>query len=135
MSQEIASTHQLTLEEVREHFEEWRRTRKKREPISAQLWEAAESLTKKYTLHEITKTLRLNYQKFNERVQRKEEGKDDSHLTRAQFLQLTLSNPQSAVECVIEIEDLKGRRMKMSLKGETGGDMLEWAKQMWERPL
>lgn len=135
MSQEIASTHQPTLEEVREHFEEWRRTRKKRGTIPAQLWEAAESLTKKYTLHEITKTLRLNYQKFNERVQRKEEGKDDPRLTRAQFLELTLSNPQSIVECVIEIEDLKGRRMKMSLKGETGGDVLEWAKQMWERPL
>lgn len=135
MSQEIASTHQLTLEEVREHFEEWRRTRKRRGPIPAQLWKAAESLTKKYTLHEITKTLRLNYQKFNERVQRKEGEKDDPHLTRAQFLEFTLSKPQSAVECVIEIEDLKGRRMKMSLKGETGGDMLEWAKQMWERPL
>jgi len=37
MSHTIQSTNQLTFEEVREQFEQWRRTRKKRGLISEQL--------------------------------------------------------------------------------------------------
>ena len=135
MSHDIESTSQLTFEEVREQFEQWRRTRRKRGLIPEQLWEAAVSLTKEYTIHEITKTLRLNYQKFKERAQRKEKEKKDPRVTRAQFLELNVSHSHKGVECVIEIENLTGRRMKMSLIGETEGDLLEWAQGMWERHL
>ena len=135
MSHDIESTSQLTFEEVREQFEQWRRTRKKRGLIPEQLWEAAVSLTKEYTIHEITKTLRLNYQKFKERAQKQERRKDDLRVTSAQFLELKVSHAHKGVECVIEIENLKGRRMKMSLTGETGCDLLEWAQGMWERHL
>jgi len=135
MSNDIEASNQATFEEVREQFEQWRRTRRKRGLIPEQLWEAAISLTKEYTIHEITKTLRLNYQKFKERAQRKEKEKDDLRVTRAQFFELNVSHAHKGVECVIEIEDLKGSRMKMSLTGETECDLLEWAKGMWERHL
>jgi len=133
MSHEIKLTRQPTFEEVREQFDYWRSTRKKRGPIPEMLWEAAVNLTNEYSIHQISKTLRLNYQKFKELAQRKVKGKDDTIASRPQFLELNVSKPYNPVECVIEIEGLQGSRMKMSLKGETGFDLLEWAKIVWER--
>ena len=130
MSHEIKLTSQPTFEEVRKQFDYWRSTRKKRGPIPEILWKAAVGLTKEYSIHQISKTLRLNYQKFRELAQRKVKGKDDTIVSRAQFLELNVSRPHNPVECDIEIKDLKGI-MKMSLKGETEYDLLEWAKTVW----
>jgi len=136
MSHEIESICQPTFEEVIKQFEDWRKTRKKRGPIPELLWEAALRLTEKYSIHEITKTLHLNYQKFKELVAQRK-GMEKAHIgvTRAEFLELNVTRPHKNVECVIEIDRFRGSRMKMSLKGETECDLLEWAKVMWERHL
>ena len=59
----------LTLDRVREQFEHWRRTRKKRGAIPEVLWEAAVSLHPEYSLCQISKVLRLGYNDLKHRVQ------------------------------------------------------------------
>ena len=57
------------LEEVRDQFEEWRRTRKnRRDPIPARLWKTAVKLAGSNAIHSISKALRLNYSDPKERV-------------------------------------------------------------------
>ncbi len=50
----------LKLEEVKEHFEEWRKTRVKRTKIPTHLWQMAINLTKSYSITHIVQTLRLS---------------------------------------------------------------------------
>lgn len=51
----------LSLDDVKSHFEHWRTTRTKlRERIPQYLWEEVKPLLDRYTLADITKTLRIN---------------------------------------------------------------------------
>jgi len=51
--------HQLDrLQAVRDAFDEWRRSRKKRSPIPVDLWHAAANLSPFYPTHQIAKALR-----------------------------------------------------------------------------
>ena len=49
----------LTLQEVAEHFEQWRRGKRKGERIPEQLWQEAVSLVHTYGVSQVARTLRL----------------------------------------------------------------------------
>ena len=68
MAQEIIPSSSPTLKEVKERFSQWRQTRKGREPIPDDLWQAAVGLTNEYTINKIVKELNLSYSGFKERV-------------------------------------------------------------------
>lgn len=57
----------LTLEEVAEHFEQWRRGKKKGERIPQQLWSEAAGLLGAYGVSQITRTLRVSGTDLNKR--------------------------------------------------------------------
>jgi len=57
----------LTLEEVAEHFEQWRRGKKKGERIPQQLWREALGLVGTYGVSQVTRTLRLSGTDLNKR--------------------------------------------------------------------
>jgi hypothetical protein len=57
----------FTLEEVAEHFEQWRGVKKKRERIPDHLWHEAISLIGAYGVSEVTRTLRLSGTDLNKR--------------------------------------------------------------------
>lgn len=50
----------LTLEEVAQHFDQWRIHKKKGERIPSRLWSAAIRLLSHYPISKITRTLRLS---------------------------------------------------------------------------
>ena len=58
-----------TLEEVRDQFENWRKTRQRRTVIPEPLWQAAVSLSEDYPTLQISKTLRVNHTSLKNRVQ------------------------------------------------------------------
>ena len=49
------------LEQVRQQFEAWRQSRKKRTAIPQHLWTAAVGLTERYSICHVSKALGLNY--------------------------------------------------------------------------
>jgi hypothetical protein len=55
----LAQSRALTLEAVVEHFEAWRREKKKGERIPDDLWSEAIALLSDYSVSEVVKTLRL----------------------------------------------------------------------------
>jgi len=57
----------LTLEQVVEHFEQWRRGKKKGERIPEQLWREAVELVSTYGISQVTRALRLSGRDLNER--------------------------------------------------------------------
>jgi hypothetical protein len=57
----------LTLKTVAEHFEQWRRSKKKGERIPEQLWNEAVSLVGAYGVSQVTRALRLSGTDLNNR--------------------------------------------------------------------
>lgn len=55
----------LTLEEVAEHFEQWRRGKQTGERIPEQLWREAVSLVDTYGVSRVSRTLRLSCRDLN----------------------------------------------------------------------
>jgi hypothetical protein len=69
MSTDIATlaSPTFTLEEVAEHFEDWRRQKQRGERIPEQLWSEAIALVEAYGLSQVTRRLRLSGRDLNKR--------------------------------------------------------------------
>jgi hypothetical protein len=104
---------QPTLKEVQKQFEDWRRCRKNRRThIPSALWEAATSLSGQYSVHEISKRLRLNHTALRDRIA----GEAIKPQVPA-FVELDMISSRAAAgECIIEMEKADAR-MKIILKG------------------
>jgi len=127
------SSKDSTLEEIREQFETWRKTREKRTTIPDVLWEAAISLCPRYSLCQISKALRLNYSDLKLRVHASQSFLQSSPVIDPAFIDLGLKNPIFPAECTIEMEDQNGAKMRMYFKGEAGLDLLELGKAFWSK--
>ena len=127
------SSKNSTLEEIRDQFETWRKTREKRTTIPDVLWEAAVSLSPRYSLCQVSKALRLNYSDLKLRVQASQSFLQSSPVIDPAFIDLGLKNPISPAECTIEMEDQNGAKMRMYFKGEAGLDLLELGKVFWSK--
>ncbi len=129
-----------TLEEIREQFETWRKTREKRTTIPDALWEAAISLSSQHSLCQISKALRLNYSDLKHRVQSSQSFLQSSPVIDSAFIDLGLKAPILPVECIVEMENQNGGKMRICFKGEAPDhrcgifdrlDLLELGKVFW----
>ena len=115
----------LTLEQVCHQFEYWRQTRKKRCPIPEKLWQAAESLYPEHSLYNISKALRLNYTDLKKRFEHRQTPFIPSPINSAEFIELEINPAIHPPECLVEMEDTLGTKMRMHYKGSSGLDLLE----------
>ena len=90
---------QLTLENVHEIFERWRKNKTGRSPIPEALWKAAVSLTDSYPVNKIASHLHLNYNDLKNRAR-----------NQITFIELPIA---AIIECTIEIEKPTGERMRI----------------------
>jgi len=127
------SSKNPALEEIRERFETWRKTREKRTIIPDALWEAAISLCPRYSLCQISKALRLNYNDLKYRIQRSQSMLQSSPVIDPAFIDLGFKSPMLPAECIVEMEDQNGAKMSMYFKGEAGLDLLELGKAFWSK--
>ncbi len=109
----MLQTAQPTLEEVQKQFKNWRRRRKnRRAEIPSALWQAAASLSRRYSVHEISKSLHLNHTALRDRIA----GEAIKPQAPA-FVELDMISSHAAVsECIIEMEKADAK-MKIILKG------------------
>ena len=121
-----------TISEVKEQFKIWRRTRKSPRPIPEKLWAAAVSLTAKHSISQISKELVLDYTALKKRVPIK--NKDSAaKMSPPGFIELNLEPPAAASECIVEMQDILGSKMRMHFRGKTDFDLLELAKAFWRK--
>ncbi|MEW6441853.1 MAG: hypothetical protein AB1640_13040 [bacterium] len=127
MMRSDSALKKLTLEDVRERFEEWRRKRRRRaEPIPEELWAAAVRLTKEHSVVQVSKILRLDYTKLKRRAS--PEGSPRG----PKLVEVDLCPPETpAGQCFLEVEEPHGRRLKLALKGKVDLDVLAVIRSMW----
>jgi len=136
MSSVLPTTSASALEEVKQQFKIWRKTKTGRERIPASLWQAAAEVFEigDHSLHRISKTLHLNQTALKKYMQQqlpraikvKPEGTPS-------FIAFELDSPLSVSECVIEMENTTGAKMRMCLRGNTDPSILEICKSFWRQ--
>ena len=108
----------LTLESVQQRFETWRSRRTKREPIPEQLWKAAATLCRRYSISHVCRHLRLSFTELKRHV-------STSRPAPVQFMDLELSacNAQADPVCFsgpwhMECERPDGSKLRFSGTGQ-----------------
>ncbi len=116
------------LEEVAELFESWRKGKPKRRSIPEKLWQAAVELSGDYSVSQISRRLGLSSPKLKRRVSSFPPAKQLSKDCHPGFVELDLCRSNPVSECVVEKEDKHGSKIKMSVKGPAGSELLELVK-------
>ncbi len=118
---------------VRGQFAAWRKTRKNRGPIPGALWDAALSLAGAYSIHQISKELRLNYTALKDRVEASHNLIPDK-APQATFVELpALNQPMPIEEFSLDLENEAGAKMRIHVKGHTGIDLLALTQNFWSQ--
>ena len=122
------------LEAVRYQFNMWRENKKtSREPIPEYLWEAASKLKNEYPISLISNALQLNHTDLKNRISRKKSNQRRKKPSSPQFVELDCLHSFTVSECIVEMEDACGSKMRMSFKGKADLDLLELSKAFWTK--
>jgi len=120
------------LEGVLRRFEKWRRMRKTRARIPEPLWDAAVKMAVAYGLHRTAKTLSVNYYSLKKRVARKAAASSESKVeAAATFVELTPPLVGGSCECLLELDDADGAKMRVHLKGIAVPDLAALSWSFW----
>ena len=153
MSYENITALPSPLESIRYQFEQWRKSRKnRRERIPENLWSAAVRLRDQYSVNQISRTLRLNYTDLMKRIptslqsclsktarsqgthrEKRKAYTKRNRLSPAAFIEVDWQKGFPSSECIIEMEDTYGSKMRMSFKGHANLDLLELGKTFWSK--
>ena len=123
----MQATIENTLEDVKNRFEQWRKTKAHRDRIPEELWDAAVGLTSAYPLALIVKILHLDFKDLKERMRKNgtqpeaQPQKSVAHAadaSKALFMEVPLSAISSYVpgqlECdCLEIVRTDGAKMRL----------------------
>jgi len=127
-----ATVSQPTLENLREKLVKWRETKRyPREPVPKDIWKDATELARKYSIYKVSKSLSLNYVNLKARVTGPSKKKPENK--KMPFIELGQLPP--AKEIVLEMENKKGSRLKICLKGSTGFDPMDLVRTFYQRNL
>ena len=119
------------IEQVRRRLQEWRRSRRHGARIPEGLWRSAVKLAKKYRPSRVAHTLGLDYDGLKQRLNTLNQHDTSEPETQPGFIELLPFAPSSHCECTMEIEDRRGAKMKLELKGVSAGDVAAVSRALW----
>ena len=135
-------THDLPvrLDSLRRRFEQWRKTRKAPARIPESLWGAAVKMAQTYGLCRTARALPVEYYGLKKRVEQQ------SHVARVRrksgstvtFVELPqpaeggfATVPVGACDCMLELEDTAGAKMRVHLKAAAPPDLAVLCRSFW----
>jgi hypothetical protein len=133
MGGRIRGEMSVGMERARERFEAWRRTRAAGERIPDRLWTLAVKLASRDGLSRTAGALKLDYNALKHRVEAGDAGPVSVPGTFVELPPSPLSTPplSGPVECVIELEDGCGARMRVQLRGCEVPDVVALGRSFW----
>lgn len=124
-------TDYVDIEQVRGRLQEWRRHRKRGARIPEDLWMAAAKLTKRHRVARVAHALGLDYNGIKRRLRSAPQRSTSETPSQAGFVELVSFAPRSDCQCTMEIEDRRGAKMKLELKGVSAGDVAAVSRALW----
>ena len=125
------STHSTSLEKVRLDLEHWRRTRRQRSPIPEALWKSAAEVAAQCGLTRTARILRLDYNGLKHRLALTDSPKVSKPTSSTAFMELLPVLPTAIPDCLVELEDGRGTRLKIQLKGAGSQEVLSISRGLW----
>ena len=107
------------LEQVDQRFKRWRSTRTRGTPIPEALWASAVGLARAQGLNRTARALRLDYYDLKKRL-KCAAGPACARQAQPTFVELLTPRAGGSCECLVELENARGAKMRIELKG---GDM------------
>jgi hypothetical protein len=97
------------------------------------LWASAVKVAGTYGIHRTAKALRVDYYALKKRVQ--EEGARAHRLPQdpsvPTFVEVARPGEASSGECILELEDIGGAKMRVHLKGVEAPDLVALSRSFW----
>jgi hypothetical protein len=112
------------LERCRQRFERWRRTREGHPRIPESLWTVAVKAAGRFGLHRTSRALRLDYMVLKRRAGGGMAQGSSREAAPPSFVELLAGGSANATECVLELEDPSGARVRIELKGIAPPDLV-----------
>jgi len=122
------------IQELSRQIEQWRNTRPYRMRMPEPLWTLAANPANQYGIAPVSRFLHLDYYALKERVQpaeRREVTMPESKATGPTFIELPPLSAGALSECSIELEDPRGSRMRIHVKGSTLPDLAALTHTFW----
>jgi len=118
------------LSVVVQHFARWRAKRRRGERIPESLWQLAEELAVQHGVSQTSSILRVGYYQLQRRLRFRTNGavhsspvEGPSMATAPKFLELPAILGTNA-SCVIEVEEVSGRKLRMELPSVQASEVL-----------
>jgi hypothetical protein len=116
------TTADLAIQKTVEQFNQWRRTKKHREPIPPDLWKAAAKLSHDYSTTYIAKVLRLNYGDLKAHIEKLRSNQTKKTGMAPRFREITPGpdgavscRHQASTQCVVEMVNRFGDQMRIHI--------------------
>jgi hypothetical protein len=109
--------HGESLEQIKERFALWRKSRRRGERISNALWTAATSLVEQHGLQGTAKALRVDCGQLKKHLTGRA-GPTRTARAAPQFVELfaqPASNAAPAFQCIVEMQNVRGGKMRVEL--------------------
>jgi hypothetical protein len=119
------------LNQIRRRFDRWRATRQGRSRIPAALWAAAVKAAGRYGVYGTARALGLDYYSLKKRSEVAGLHSPSEAGGKAGFIELIPPTSTGPAECLLELEDPRGAKMRIHLKGGQVPDLAALSRSFW----
>jgi hypothetical protein len=124
MSERPAIAVPAAIQEAQQQFENWREQRQRGERIPESLWTTAVELAKQHGVWPTARALHLDHSRLKRRV-----GTGEEEVKSGSFIEVIPQGP-TFYACTVEMEDGRGARMRIELKG-AAADVAALSRTFW----
>ena len=130
-----AAEHGESLEEVRGRFGNWRENRKRGEHIPPDLWLAAVRMAREHGLGRIAGELGVDSLRLKRRLEQAGSVVAPGRaVIETQFVELFSELAPTIPECVVEMENRHGGKMRVELAGNGVAGLAGLCSAFWSAP-
>jgi hypothetical protein len=112
---------------ARRRLERWRSLRSPGQRIPEELWASALELAREHGVSKTAIALRMDYYSVKKRLESAPTDEDG-----AEFVEVPLGALLSGSECVVELEDGHGARLRIELKGQATAELASVVLALWQ---
>jgi hypothetical protein len=115
----------VSLEEAKARFGEWRKNRRGKARIPAELWSAAVEVARKEGINRTARELHVAWDDLKRHM-----PATGAVPQQPAFVEL-VTPVQSVAECTLEVEGRRGK-LRIQLKGASASDLASLSRVLWE---
>ena len=118
-----------TLSDAQSRFKRWRKSRKRGTRIPEALWRSAVEAAQEHGVSKVAQALGLDYYGLKKRLESAPGDLKSEPAARREFLEIPLF--ASAPDCVLEMVDAQGVRLRVELRGSAATHCEALAQALW----